>query len=118
MLSKKKFARPVSIIGVGCSPFGDGLNDPRLKDRTWHDLWTMAVMEACEDAHVNPQQIDAFCIANSFGETMNNQTNIYGPGAYWAGLNQKAAFQFAAACSGTNIGVMIGGSMVASSKRG
>ena len=45
-----ELARGVSIVGVGCSLFGDLLETPELKGMTERELASWATLEAMEDA--------------------------------------------------------------------
>ena len=49
----KKFARSVSIIGVGCTPFMETLNDPETEGYTEGDLFGYAALSAMEDAGIS-----------------------------------------------------------------
>ncbi len=54
--------RSVSIIGVGCTPFGNVLQTPQIKDLTERELFAWASLEAMEDAGLEAKDIDTFYI--------------------------------------------------------
>lgn len=84
MSSKKNYARPVSIIGVGQSDF---TTSPEL---SFHELFAWAVQDACEDAGINPQQIDQLIFPNfSLWPFMGNSTSAMPGLADWIGMTGK-----------------------------
>ena len=80
----KNYARPVSVIGVGQSDF---TTSPEL---SFHELFAWAVQDACEDAGINPQQIDQLIFPNfSMWQFMGNSTSITPGLADWIGMTGK-----------------------------
>lgn len=55
-----KLARSVSIIGVGCTPFRETLNDPETAGYTEGDLFGYAALSAMEDAGITPKDVDFY----------------------------------------------------------
>lgn len=112
MVSKPK----VSIIGVGCTPFGSVLSSPGLKGKTFQELITEACHEAMDDAGVNPvKDIDALFMGNMLSHSIH-QYSINTQACDWVGLQGKPALHFATACSTTNVGVGLAANSILSGK--
>ena len=54
------YSRSVSIIGVGCTPFMNTLEDPATEGLTEGELFGYAAMEAMKDAGVTPKDVDYY----------------------------------------------------------
>lgn len=106
--------RSVSIIGVGCTPFGYVMETPEIKDLTERELFAWASLEAMEAAGIESKQIDAFFIAHCMPETLSHQIGVYGMVADWIGMRNKPGFHHEAACASTNVGLRHAVTMVAS----
>jgi acetyl-CoA C-acetyltransferase len=111
MISKPKS----SVIGVGCTKFGNVLQTPELKGKTMHELMAEAAFEAMDDAGMTSKDIDAFYI----GSMLSHGTHMYSHHtqmADWLGLQNKPALHFATACSTLNTGLGLATMAVASGK--
>jgi len=111
MISKPK----ASITGVGCTKFGNVMQTPELKDKTFHELIAEAAFEAMDDAGMSGKDIDAFYIGSmlSHGSHMySHHTQL----ADWLGLQLKPSLHFATACSTLNTGLGLAAMSVASGK--
>jgi acetyl-CoA C-acetyltransferase len=105
-----------SVIGVGCTSFGDVLSTPEIKDKTLQELYVEACREAMEDAGLNPvKDIDAFFIGNYLPHSVN-QLSVNTQTADWLGLQGKPSLNFATACSTTNVGLGLASMAVMSGK--
>jgi acetyl-CoA C-acetyltransferase len=109
----EKLNTSVSIIGVGCTRFGDLLETPEIKGLSLQELATQAALEAIEDAEVDPREIDAIYVGNA----MVHSSQI--PGTYsqlskWLGMQFKGGVHFEAQCSTTNVGVALAAMSIAS----
>jgi acetyl-CoA C-acetyltransferase len=112
MVSKPK----VSIIGVGCTPFGSVLSTPGLKGKTFQELITEACHEAMDDAGVNPvKDIDAFFMGNMLSHSIH-QYSVNTQVCDWVGMQGKPTLNFATACSTTNVGVGLAANSIMSGK--
>lgn len=93
-----KLARSVSIIGVGCTPFRETLNDPETAGYTEGDLFGYAALSAMEDAGITPKDVDFFyhgCASPLNGSnylTPNMQVSE------WIGMRGKASVHHSEAC--------------------
>ena len=111
MVSKAKS----SIVGVGCTKFGNVMKTPELKDKTFHEMITEAAFEAMDDAHMEGKDIDAFYVGSmlSHGSHMySHHTQL----ADWLGLQNKPGLHFATACSTLNTGLGLATMAVQSGK--
>ena len=108
--------RNVSIIGVGCTPFGDVLKTPEIKGMTMRELYSWACLEAMEDAGIEAKDIDAFFIGQCMGETLCHQFAPYSAVAEWIGMRNKPGFHHESACSTTNAGLTLAALSVASGR--
>jgi acetyl-CoA C-acetyltransferase len=108
-----KLRESVSIIGVGCTRFGDLMETPEIKGLTLQELSAQAAMEAIEDANIDPREIDAVLAGNA----MVHSSQI--PGTYsqlskWIGMQFKEGVHFEAQCSTTNVGAALAAMGIAS----
>lgn len=109
--------KPVaSIIGVGCTTFGNVMSTPEIKDWTLQELIMDAVHEAYDDAGVNPvKDIDAFY----YGHMLSHSSHQYSNNTQtcdWLGLQGKPSLNFATACSTTNVGLGLAAMSIMSGK--
>lgn len=108
-------AKRASIIGVGTTKFGNVLETPELKNKTFQEMVAEAAFEAMDDAGIHPSEIDAFIVGNMLSHT----SQIYSHStllADWLGLRFKGGFHFDTACSTTNTGIGLAWQMVMSGK--
>jgi len=95
--------------------FGNLLETPELKNKTFQELVAEAAFEAYDDAGISPEEIDAFIVGNMLPQTSlsNSQaTNC----SDWLGLRYKPGFHIDTACSTTLTGIGIARDMIASGK--
>lgn len=95
-----KFARSVSIIGVGMTKFGDSDDTPELKNMSLQDMGAWACLEAMEDAGVNPRQIDKLIVGEVCAVNGNSQSIAPNHGMLeWVGMRGKASVHQSEACA-------------------
>lgn len=105
-----KLTRSVSIIGIGSTPYGNLLTDPRLKNLTEHELFSWAAINAMEDAGIEAREIEAIYhgqLGNiSFSKTMAPAASYQD----WVGMHGAPGIHHEEACAtgyvGFNLGVM------------
>lgn len=108
-------AKQASIIGVGCTKFGNVLETPELKGKTFQEMVAEASFEAMDDAGIGPEAIDGFVVGNMLSHT----SQIYSHSTLlsdWLGLRLKGGYHFDTACSTMNTGLGIAWQMVMSGK--
>ena len=94
----KKFLRSVSIIGVGCTPFMETLENPETNGLTEGELYGYAALKAMEDAGVSPKDVEFYyhgCASSLNGSnylTPNMQV------AEWFGMRGKGSLHHSEAC--------------------
>ncbi len=64
-MAQNKWSRGVSIIGGGMSHIGNLAVSPYLKGMSERDLLSWAVLGACEDAGIEPKDIDASALGQT-----------------------------------------------------
>ena len=104
-MSKQQLSRSVSIIGVGSTKFGSPFETEELKDLSFQEYGAWAVMDALEDAGVNPRDVDHICVGSVSSPT-NNALNISPQFGFleWCGMKGKSAnYQ----CAGCASGLMV-----------
>ncbi len=94
-----RFARSVSIIGVGSTPFGNVLEDPEIKNLTERELFAWAAIDAMKDAGIEAKDIDSFYVGSVFSESHASQISTSGMLGRWAGLLEKPGFKHETACT-------------------
>ena len=109
-----ELARGVSIVGVGCTPFGDLLETPELKGMTERELASWATLEAMEDAGVTAKDIDAFYVGHCLDEQVAGSINTAPAIADWIGMRNKPGLHHEAACSTGGMGLWLACQAVAS----
>jgi len=103
----------VSIIGVGCSRFGDLLATPELVGLSLQELAAGAVQEAMEDAGVDASEIGAVYVGNAMAHS-SQLPGTYSQLSKWIGMQFKAGVHFEAQCSTTNVGAAMAAMAIAS----
>ncbi|MCI8894870.1 MAG: thiolase family protein [Lachnospiraceae bacterium] len=93
-----RYARSVSIIGIGATPFCDISEDPELKGLTEGEFFGHAALMAMEDAGLEPRDVDYFYHGSAnpkffnFAATPNMQV------AEWFGMRGKGSIHHSEAC--------------------
>lgn len=103
----------VSILGVGCTRFGNLLETPEIKGLSLQELAAQAAGEALADAQVDPREVDAVFVGNVTMHT-SQLPATYSQTAKWLGTQFKAGVHFDAACSTTNVGITMAAMGIAS----
>lgn len=102
-MSQLKLNRGASIVGVGCTEFGNMLETPGIKGLCTEELAVKAAFEALDDAGLEPKDIDAFFIGGVQMSTAHMFAH-YSRMCDWLGLQRKPGLHFETACSTTNTG--------------
>ncbi len=93
-----KYARSVSIIGVGCTPFMYTVDNPETNGLTEGEMFGYAALKAMEDAGITAKDVDFYF----HGEASPlNGSNYLTPGvqiANWFGMKGKANIHHSEAC--------------------
>jgi len=101
--------RKVSIIGVGCTPFGI------LEGQTLQEIATVACNEAIKDAGVDRKQIEAFYVGNYISGMLLGQETIAPLIANSLGLNKDiSCTKVEGACCSSSIAMRQGYLLIAS----
>jgi acetyl-CoA C-acetyltransferase len=103
------------LVGTGQTKFGNALEEPQLKDKTFQEMVADAAFEAMDDAGVGPEDIDAFYVGNMLSHT----SQVYSHAtllADWLGLRNVGGYHFDTACSTTNTGLGIADQAIKSGK--
>lgn len=94
-----KLSRSVSIIGVGSTPYGNQLADPRLANLTEQELFSWAAINAMEDAGIEASELQMLFhgqVGNiAFSRTMTPAVMYQD----WAGMHGKCAIHHEEACA-------------------
>jgi acetyl-CoA C-acetyltransferase len=110
---RNKLAEGVSVVGVGCTRFGDLLETPEIKGLSLQELTALATREALDDCGLVPGDIDAVFVGNAMVHSSQlpaTETQI----AKWTGTQFKAGVHFEAQCSTTNVGAAMAAMGIAS----
>ncbi len=100
-----KYARSVSIIGIGATPFCCLEDDPELKGLTEGEFFGHAALMAMADAGLEPRDIDYFYHGSAnpkffnFAATPNMQV------AEWFGMRGKGSVHHSEACCSGYVGL-------------
>ena len=86
-----KYARSVSIIGVGCTPFMYTVDNPETNGLTEGEMYGYAALKAMEDAGITAKDVDFYF--HGAASTLNGM-NYLTPNvqiANWFGMKGKAS---------------------------
>lgn len=101
MSGQVRLNRGASIVGVGCTEFGNMLETPGIKGLCTEEMAVRAAFEALDDAGMEPRDIDAFLIGGVQTHTAHMFAH-YSRLCDWLGLQRKPGLHFETACSTTN----------------
>ncbi len=93
-----KYARSVSIIGVGCTPFMYTVDNPETNGLTEGEMFGYAALKAMEDAGITAKDVDFYFHGEA--STLNG-SNYLTPNvqiANWFGMKGKASIHHSEAC--------------------
>lgn len=109
----KPYARSVSIVGIGVTPFRLLGQMPEYNGITEGELFGYAAIEAMRDAGITGKDVDFFIHGQAGPGTSNFTTpNIHVMN--WLGMKGKASFSHSEACATGYIALELAASMVAS----
>jgi acetyl-CoA C-acetyltransferase len=100
--------RRVSVIGIGCTPFGKQNGVGII------DLALQACREAMDDAHLPGSRIDAFYLGNFVSETLVHQGSLAPIVAHRLGLRPIPCTKVEGACASSGIAFRHGVLLIAS----
>ena len=109
----KPFARSISIVGVGVTPFRQIKDDPEYEGLTEGELFGTAAVEAMRDAGIDGSDVDFF-IHGQAGPGISNFATPNIHVANWVGMKGKGSFHHSEACATGYAGVELAASLVAS----
>ena len=112
----KKYERSVSIIGVGCTPFMETLNDPDTAGLTEGELFGHAALMAMKDAGVRPKDVEFYFhgCASPLGSSNYITPNVQV--AEWFGMRGRGSMHHSEACCTGYTSIDIAAMAVASGK--
>ena len=93
-----KYARSVSIIGVGCTPFMYTVDNPETDGLTEGEMFGYAALKAMEDAGVSPKDVDYYFHGQA---SPLNGSNYLTPNIQignWFGMKGKGSIHHSEAC--------------------
>ena len=94
----KPLNRSVSIIGVGCTPFRETIEDPELAGVTEGELYGYAALKAMEDAGVSPKDVQFYFHGQASPLNGSNYLTPNMQVAEWFGMRGKASLHHSEAC--------------------
>ena len=92
------YSRSVSIIGVGCSPFMNTLDDPETAGLTEGELFGYAAYKAMEDAGIRPKDVDYFFHGEANPFYCSNYITPNIQVSEWFGMRGKGSIHHSEAC--------------------
>ena len=102
--------RSVSIIGVGCTPFGNTSTTPAIRDLTEQELFSWAAINAMEDAGVEGKDLELLLQGQVGNIAYSNAMTPAVTYQDWVGMHGACAIHHEEACGtgyvGFNLGVM------------
>lgn len=98
MVTPGKYGRSVSIIGVGCTPFFNSNEDPKMKGLSEGELFGYAAIEAMKDAGIDASQIDFFYHGSDHAGFMADYTTPAMQVQEWIGMRGKGCAHHSEGC--------------------
>lgn len=92
------YSRSVSIIGVGCSPFMNTLDNPETAGLTEGELFGYAAYKAMEDAGIRPKDVDYFFHGEANPFYCSNYITPNIQVSEWFGMRGKGSIHHSEAC--------------------
>jgi len=111
-----KYSRSVSIIGVGCTPFMNTLEDPETNGLTESELFGYASIMAMKDAGISPKDIQVYFHGQAASVPTSDQANANVHPNDWFGTHGLGSYSHQQACSTGYLGLDLGVQSVASGK--
>lgn len=94
----KPYSRSVSIIGVGCTPFMNTLDNPETAGLTEGEMFGYAAVRAMEDAGVNPKDVEYYFHGEASPLNASNYITPNIQVANWFGMRGKGSIHHSEAC--------------------
>ena len=93
-----KNMRSVSIVGVGATPFFNGVTNPQYKGLTNGELFGYAALDAMKDAHVEPRDVQYFFHGSANPHVLNGCITPNLQVADWFGMRGKGSISHSEGC--------------------
>lgn len=91
--------KKVAVVGVGITKYG------KLMEWTTRELFSMAAMDAVNDAGISPREIEAIYYGNFVGEPVVHQAHMGPIMAENVGVPNVPAFRFESACASSGAAI-------------
>ena len=112
----KPYQRGVSIIGVGCTPFMETLNNPETEGLTEGELFGYAALKAMEYAGVSPKDVEFYFHGEASPLNGSNYLTPNMQVAEWFGMRGKASMHHSEACCTGYLAIDLAANAIASGK--
>lgn len=93
-----KNMRSVSIVGVGATPFFNGVTNPQYKGLTNGELFGYAALDAMKDAHMEPRDVQYFFHGQANPHILNGCITPNIQVADWFGMRGKGSLSHSEGC--------------------
>ena len=100
-----KTLRGVSIVGIGATPFFNGVENPAYKGITNGELFGHAALAAMKDAGVEPRDVQYFFHGSANPHVLNNCITPNLQVADWFGMRGKGSLSHSEGCCTGYIGL-------------
>lgn len=116
MSKKGQYARSVSIIGVGCTPFMNTVDNPETNGFTENELFGYAALSAMEDAGIRATDVDYYFHGQASPLQGSNQLTPNIHCGNWFGMKGKGSIHHSEACCTGYLALDLAANYVASGK--
>lgn len=107
----KRWNKEIAIIGGAYTPFGNVLKTPGICGFTYRELASMAILEALDEAGVEPGQVDSLLVSHfTDGFTKNSSHSI----AEFVGFQEASITDMDTACVSPINGIRLAAGLLAS----
>ena len=102
-----RLGRSVSVIGAAYAPLGDVRVTPEIKNFSEREMYSLASLEAMEDAGIEAKDIDAYYVGMS-GPNFYSKTKSAGPHfSEWVGMRGKPSLFHDEGCATSAVGLQM-----------
>lgn len=93
-----KNMRSVSIVGIGATPFFNGMTNSQYKGLTNGELFGYAALDAMKDAHIEPRDVQYFFHGSANPYILNKAVTPNLQVADWFGMRGKGSISHSEGC--------------------
>lgn len=107
----RKWGKSISILGAAYTPFGDILSTPSIKGLTYRELGAWAILDALQDAGLEPGAVDSLLVSHFTDGFTKNTSHVL---AEFTGMQEASISDIDTACVSPINGIRLAAGLLAS----